>query len=434
MRRGRAARTCGPILRPHLAARSCGAARRCLGRAGRTHRGALPVTIPADPPDRPRFRPRFRSRLASRLRPLGPSVAAVPPPEALRAGLGAALGLAAAAGLVLALAPGTGLGLYLIAPFGATALLVFAVPNSPLAQPWPAVLGNTLSAALAILVCQAVPDPLVAVPASVGLAVVAMALCRATHPPGGAVAMTVALGADRAAPLGLDFALVPVAAGTVLLVAAAALYARATGRRYPLRQFGEPGPVGTADPPPPERLGLSRDDLAGILTRYNQSLNLGVEDLARLVAAAEMEAAGRRLAPRTVSAIMSRDLVTVGPDTPLPAVAALFSRHGFTALPVVGDDRRYRGVIFQRHLIARAQDRIGPGGRHLRRGLELRAADLMGEHLPVAGPDTPIAALLPQLAASGTDAVPVLENGRILGIVTQTDLIAALARETLRDG
>ena len=56
----------------------------------------------------------------------------------------------------------------------------------------------------------------------------------------------------------------------------------------------------------------------------------------------------------------------------------------------------------------------------------------MDARLPVAGPDTPIAALLPQLASSGTDAVPVLENGRIAGIVTRTDLIAALARESLR--
>ena len=61
-----------------------------------------------------------------------------------------------------------------------------------------------------------------------------------------------------------------------------------------------------------------------------------------------------------------------------------------------------------------------------------RAADLMQDRLPTAAPGTPIAALLPHLASSDTDAVPVLESGRIVGIVTRTDLIAALARESLR--
>ena len=48
----------------------------------------------------------------------------------------------------------------------------------------------------------------------------------------------------------------------------------------------------TADHPAPERLGLAREELEEILRNYRQSLNLGVEDLARLIGAAEMQAAG----------------------------------------------------------------------------------------------------------------------------------------------
>lgn len=368
----------------------------------------------------------------SRLRALGPTAAAVPATEALRAGVGAVIGLAVAAGLAVVASPDLWLGIYLIAPFGATSVLIFAAPNSPLAQPWPAVVGNTLSALVALLVCRVAGDPMIAVPASVGAAVMAMALCRATHPPGGAVAMTVAIGADKIVPLGLGFALMPVGLGTALLVAIAAIYAHATGRRYPFRQFGEPNTHGTADPEAPERLGLTEEDLAGILVRYNQSLNLGVEDLARLIAAAEMQAAGHRTRAQTARDIMSRDLVTVAPDTPLLEIAALFSRHGFTSLPVVGPDGRYLGVIFQLHLIARAHARFRPDGRLSRAGSDLRAADVMGDRLPTATPETPIAALLPHLASSDTDAVPVLEGDRIAGIVTRTDLVAALARESLR--
>ncbi|NHF74121.1 HPP family protein [Paracoccus xiamenensis] len=367
------------------------------------------------------------------IRSLGP-VASVPAAEALRAGFGAFLGLLITAGVAFALSPDRWLALYLIAPFGATAVLVFAAPNSPLAQPWPAIVGNTVSALVAITLCRLVPQPLLAVPLAVGLAILAMAALRATHPPGGAVAMTVALGAERILPHGMGFALMPVAVGTLTLVIAAAIYASLTGRRYPFRQFGELNPQGTHDPAPVERLGLTEAELTDILSRYRQSLNLGVEDLARLIGAAEMQAASHMTGPQTASAIMSRDLVTVAPDTPMSEIAALFLRHGFTSLPVVGPEDCFMGVIFQLQIIAAAcPDHELTAGHPppLAVSGAAVATEIMDPNPGSAGPDTPIAALLPQLAG-GMDAVPILDGGRIVGVVTQTDLIAALARQSLR--
>ena len=368
------------------------------------------------------------------LRSLGPAIPAGRPAEALRAGAGALIGLLAAGAVVVAASAEVHLGLFLIAPFGASAVLIFAVPSSPLAQPWSAVVGNTASAAVALVVCALVADPMLRIPCAVGAAIATMIALRALHPPGGAVAMTVALSPDLIAQGGLWFPLCPVALGTAILVAAGMIYGRATGRRYPFRQFDQPNPQGTADPPPAERLGLSEEELEGILARYRQSLNLGVEDLARLIAAAELTAAGHRTGDGRVSRIMSRDLVTVGPRTPLHAVAQLFLRHGFTALPVVAPGGDWLGVIYQRHLLAGARFRRAVPWRRAD-GLAPRAArhagQIMQRDVPVASPDMPIAALLPQMADGRCDAVPVLEEGRIVGIVTRTDLIAALARLSL---
>lgn len=379
------------------------------------------------------------------LRALGP-VAAVPVKEALRAGLGALIGLLLASILASLLAPDQWAGLYLIAPFGATSVLLFAAPNSPLAQPWPAIVGNTVSALVTVGVCQLVHDPLLSIPLSVGLAIVTMALLRATHPPGGAVAITVAVGAERILAdgliSGLYYALLPVALGTLVLVTVAVIYAHVTGRRYPLRQFAESNRNLTKDPVAVERIGLSEQELTDILSNYRQSLNLGVEDLARLISAAELQAASHRAGPETADHIMSRDLVTVLPDTPIHDVAALFVRHGFTSLPVVARDGEFRGVIFQLHMIKANLDQGGAdqGGalsriRRLGRPARPRirqAADIMQVDLSTANADTPIAALLPQLAANGLDAVPIVDGPRIVGVVTQTDLIAALARQSLR--
>jgi len=365
------------------------------------------------------------------IRGLGPAAAAGQPREIFRAGFGVLLGLGVVGLLLLMPGADPELGLYLIAPFGATAVLVFAAPSSPLAQPWSAVVGNTVSAVVGVAVTMVVSDVTLRVALAVGLAVAAMVLVRAVHPPAGAVAMTAALSPDAVDALGFRFALVPVAVGTVLLVLLAAAYGRMTGRHYPLRQFD-------AAPPPAERLGLSEDELSGILQHYRQTLNLGVADLARLIGAAELQAATHRTGPLTADDVMSRDLVTVPPEASIDDLAELFRLHGFTSLPVVDDRGAFLGVVFQIHLIVRLQDPEARGGFGKptlrwadRRGEIIRARDLMAVEPAVASPTTPVAALLPMLSESDCAAVPVLDGRMLVGIVTQTDLIAALARQTL---
>ena len=344
--------------------------------------------------------------------------------------------------LVLSPVADLNLGLYLVAPFGASSVLLFAVPNSPLAQPWSALVGNMVAALVGVAVCLLVDPPVARVALAVGLAVAATMLCRAVHPPAGAVAMTVALSPEAVERLGFWFALAPVGVGTVTLVGLAAIYARLTGRRYPFRQFEAPNDHGTRDADPVARLGLTEADLSRILDRYRQSFNLGVEDLARLIGAAELQAAARQTGPAHAGDIMSRDLVTVRPDTRLAEVADLFRRHRFTSLPVVDAQDRFLGVIFQIHLITRAQEdalRLDRGfapalKRLLDRGRArpVRVEEIMSVAGPRATQDTPVAALLPMMADGGVEAVPVLQRDRLVGIVTRTDLIAALARTSLR--
>ncbi|WP_417720721.1 HPP family protein [Salipiger sp.] len=376
------------------------------------------------------------------IRSLGPAVARADPREAVRAGLGAVIGLGLAGLFVLSPAVDLQLGLYLVAPFGATSVLLFAVPNSPLAQPWSAVIGNTVAALVGVAVCLTVPDPALRIALAVGLAIMATMLCRAVHPPAGAVAMTAAMNPEAIDQLGFRFALAPVALGTVLLVIIAILYARGTGRHYPFRQFDEANRHGTADPDPVERLGLSETDLEEILERYRQSFNLGVEDLARLIGAAEIRAAAHRSGPLVAADIMSRDLVTIDAETPISEVADLFRRHRFTSLPVTGAGERFLGLIFQIHLITRAREdalRLDRGFvAAMKRLLDhdrarpVRAGDIMGVAGPRATAQTPVGALLPLMADGGVDAVPILERGRLVGIVTRTDLVHALARQSLR--
>ena len=145
--------------------------------------------------------------------------------ERLRVVLGATLGILVTA-LLCRAAGGTAAWPWLVAPLGASAVLVFAVPASPLAQPWAVVGGNTVSALVGIACVHAIGRPELAAALAVGLAIALMFALRCLHPPGGASALLVALSGVTDP----RFALYPVLVNSVLLVAVGMAYNQATRR------------------------------------------------------------------------------------------------------------------------------------------------------------------------------------------------------------
>ena len=132
--------------------------------------------------------------------------------------LKSALGAIIAMTLVGALAAWTGLPL-LLAPFGATAVLVFGQPHSPFSQPANVFGGYLAAAAISVLVLAVFPPVWWAATVTVGLVIGVMLLMRVTHPPAGAVplvAFTTHMPADT-----LFFA---VLAGAMCLVGVAVVH------------------------------------------------------------------------------------------------------------------------------------------------------------------------------------------------------------------
>lgn len=379
-------------------------------------------------------------RIARLARAFGPAMAHPHGAEPLRAALGAGLGLILC-GVLIAWAGrvwSAEASLFLIAPLGATTFLLFAVPNSPLAQPWSAIVGNTISALVAVSVMQTGLPLTFLAGLAVGGAMLAMAFLRAMHPPGAAIALATVLGGTVAPGFGYGFAFMPVMLDTAILVGLAILFNRVTGRKYPFRQTESSGLHHTADPSPQRRLGLSGEDLAELLDRFNLSANIGAEDFGRVLAAAEEEAARRRFSGLRCADVMSRDVVSVRPGTALRVVADLFRRHRFKTLPVVDAERRFLGIITQNDLIQRARrDTLAgaPGFAAALSGLlrpddarVLRARDIMNSTAPTVTPETPVGALISLLADGGLQAVAVLDQRRLVGVITRSDLLQVLAR------
>lgn len=350
---------------------------------------------------------------------LSPALPAFHGAEQLRAGIGAMIGISLCA-LMVHLGVGLGMvSLYLVAPLGATAVLVFCVPNSPLAQPWSAVAGNTVSALVAFLAVMIVPGDWSA-GFAVGAAIMAMMFIRALHPPGGAVALLTALDPAPALQIGPFYALVPVGVMTAALVVSGVIYNRATGRVYPFRQPESPG-SGDAIP----RLGLSNAQLGVLLDRFNQTANLGVVDLGRLLAAAEAEAAQHRFDGTTCADIMTTGLITIRPETSLTEAARLFRSHAIKSLPVVDSQMKLLGLVLQADLL----DAMATHDRHAGwtpRNTRRRVSQVMRPAARSVPHDMPVGALLNRLAAQGSEVIPVTRGDRLVGILTRSDIIRLL--------
>lgn len=120
----------------------------------------------------------------------------------------------------------------LLAPLGASALLVFAVPASPMAQPWPAVMGNTLSVAAGLLAAHGLPIPELAIGLALPASIMIMYASRSLHPPGVAMALLMVLSGPDSDPASM---LVCGFLGSLLLVLMGCVLNPVTGKQYPVR-------------------------------------------------------------------------------------------------------------------------------------------------------------------------------------------------------
>jgi CBS domain-containing protein len=129
---------------------------------------------------------------------------------------------------------------------------------------------------------------------------------------------------------------------------------------------------------------------------------------------------------------MTRDVVTVGPDTPAKYAAEVMAERGFAALPVVDDEGGVIGVVAEADVL---RDRLPPDPRlHLRR-------EPVAEELPallVRGVMTSPARTVPVTADVADVArlflhdalrsAPVVDGERLVGIVSRRDLLRPLVR------
>jgi CBS domain-containing membrane protein len=174
-------------------------------------------------------------------------------------------------------------------------------------------------------------------------------------------------------------------------------------------------------------------------------LDISRDDLEALFLQTELRAYQRRFCVITGGDIMSRDVVTAEYASPLAEAWVSMRQHHIAALPVLNPARRVIGIVTQsdflqhsglddyRGMRARLLDFLKPTGLSHTEKAEV-VGQIMTPRPRVAETSTPIAELVPLMADAGLHHIPVVDGeGRFAGIVTQSDVVAALYEHRLAE-
>jgi CBS-domain-containing membrane protein len=139
--------------------------------------------------------------------------------------------------------------------------------------------------------------------------------------------------------------------------------------------------------------------------------------------------------------VMTRDVVTVGPDTTVGEIAALLVRHRISAVPVISSDQQLIGIVTQTDLAHRSETGTEKRrkwwlevfadpdvkAREYVKSHGLRAQDVMTRFVTSVPQNASLGEVANVLDAQRIRQVPVVSKGKVVGMISRADLVRKLA-------
>jgi CBS domain-containing membrane protein len=326
-----------------------------------------------------------------------------------------------------------GVSEWAMASLGASALLVFVLPSSPMAQPWAVVGGNVISALIGITCVHLLGDQMLTAPVAVGLSILCMFVLRCLHPPAAAIAMITSLGSIG----DFQYAFFPVLIDSVLLVLMGLIYNNLTGKAYP--NFWRIAP-------PSNQVETSHSkDIDAVLSRYNQVIDINRADLAGLIGQVELRAYEYKLKGIQCADIMTTKVRSIEVSTPLDVAWKILRDNHIKALPVIDLNRRVVGIVTLEDFLKHADIDLHNNFGQLMKGVVRSGLKGIGNTLTTTPPDAVgqimskkvrvisesrnVMDLVEVFHSQGHHHLPVIDSHQALvGIITQSDFVAAIER------
>lgn len=325
--------------------------------------------------------------------------------DRLLASLGALIGIGLTAFLTAFAAEDTRQLLWIVPPMGASAVLLFAVPASPMAQPWPAIGGNVISAFIGVVIAHFMPLSALSAALAVGGAIAAMSLLRCLHPPGGAAAL---VGLFAGASSSYLFPLLPVGTNAVILVGSAWIYHRFSGHAYPHVPAAPTAPPSPDTPP----WTFSRSDVTEALDELGETFDISPADLETILQTIKQRALARSYRQLACRDLMTPHVISVAASASPEEARARLVEKDVRRLPVLDDDGRVVGAVGLRELVRPA----------------VTVRKIMSP-ASTAAPTHPAIDLLARYAEDRVHAVFIVDQDRRpVGVITEADWLSVLTR------
>ncbi len=192
-------------------------------------------------------------------------------------------------------------GLIMVTSMGASAVLLFAVPQGALSQPWSLIGGHLLSALVGVSCQQLFPDASWTPALAVGLAVGVMCYLRCIHPPGGATALGAVIGGTEIHQLGFYYVLMPVAINVASILMMALLFNLwFSWRRYPAH-FSRRATIKPSQAAE-RQFELTQEDFSAAMEELNSYMDITSERLTQLLELAKQHAEKNITHPKEIMA------------------------------------------------------------------------------------------------------------------------------------
>ena len=353
---------------------------------------------------------------------LKPNFKVLPLKDRLLCGIGALLGLAISS-LISWYVLGD-FNAWYIAPMGASSVLLFAVPASPLAQPWNMVVGNTIAGIIGVTCAIFISNSTEAFSVAVALAIFLMMTTDSLHPPSGAVAITAVLGGESIHQLGYYFIFYPVLLNSVLLLVIAIIFNRLLGKQYPqVAQIN----TRTKDPTPTQKVTIQPQDIQDVLEEQTELLDISEYDLQKIILEAQAKANARIVSEFLCQDIMSKDVISLYEQDDIHQALDKFKHINLMSLPVVNTEHELVGTLALYDVVEWFKRAADP-----RASWEHLVKQIMDRKVVTVQPTQPIQDLVPYFVERSFNYIPVVEQQKLVGIISRADMIAVMQQQLNR--
>ena len=331
---------------------------------------------------------------------------------------------------------------FVVASMGASAILMFAAPSSPMSHPWAVAAGHFVSATVGVVCLNSFGTPLIAAPIAVTLSILLMLYLRCLHPPAGATAMLIALGGEQIRAAGYQIILTPIVLNIVILLCAAAMIHHITRQqRQRIHRAKTIQWINELEAGRPLAPRLALDDVVAARTQLDTYIDVEDEALLQLMRLAVHNTHQRRLGGLCCRDLMLPEPISAEFGSHLDEVWELFQQHHLTAVPVIDRARRVIGIVtlndFIHHAAHFPQATLEERIKALVRRSEGPTSDkaevagqIMTSPAITAREESRVAELLPLLDNGHIHHVPVVNaQNRLTGLLNRSEIVTILEQE-----